>query len=501
MTSAVAYEPEEFDNNPFAEQSTLAQPETEASPIDEPGEQVDQDPLQIDAKPSKNDIQKYVPERVNPEKHKIRIKVREIEKNGNSSSAFKNPIVKLDVTTSKIPLFRKSEYKDVRRTYKEIENFHRFLMLNNLEVFVPSVPAIPTLYNSGSADFKKSLVDTLQSWFDRVTANPILVKNQEFVLFVEVNDFTYSPSKTKPVFQTIMATGLRRKTLKQLAPPFDPVTQLAEFRPLIKSLYVECQSLVKVYHKISKSCKSLGVSHSEFNSKISELSELEKDQDMTNMWRKMAKSLQLFRDFTNVQDVSINTTLIETLNTVIQDCYTIKESLTNRHLLMRELLIAQDSTKRKHSAIAKLKNKSVIDRLKVDDAIKQLELATRQENDLNNVLTRTSMNMLIESEDYLQFLTDELKALFRRIAEINLNSEKKKLALLSSVHLIDHDFSLSRLGRESLFGKGNEKRTEKNDDFKEYLNDTVATPLDEEEESVSKMDAKSAATLLGGSTF
>ena len=64
-------------------------------------------------------------------------------------------------------------------------------------------------------------------------ANPILALDEEIQLFVE-SDFGYSPM----VRHKQPATGVRRKVLKQFAPPPDDTPELAQARPVVKVLYL-----------------------------------------------------------------------------------------------------------------------------------------------------------------------------------------------------------------------------------------------------------------------
>lgn len=73
----------------------------------------------------------------------------------------------------------------------------------------------------------------LQRWLNVVCANDVLMRDEEMVFFVE-SDFGYSPvvRKRQP------ATGVRRKVLKQFAPPPDDTPELLESRPVVKSFYL-----------------------------------------------------------------------------------------------------------------------------------------------------------------------------------------------------------------------------------------------------------------------
>lgn len=551
MTSAIPYDPDDFDNNPFAEQSTHSLiPEVPvevardvsaiANEQQRELEQQEQQPKSqqttnlieetvrssLNSYPTDQDLKRYIPERLMVGKIAILLKVDDIEKNGNGSNSFKNPIIKFNGVVRGIPGYRKTSYKNVRRTYKELEAFNTFLKLNNLEVFVPSLPLIPTLYNYGSQEFKNSLSEMIQIWFDRVVANPILITNSEFVLFLENNDFHYSPSKTKPS-NIVMATGLKRKTLKQLQTPYDESLDLASFRPLMKLTYVTMMKLNENLATMDKYHKRLSHQLNEFNTKIADLEQVENDVMMQKSWSKIAKNLNIVNELDLIKNHITISNMTNYVNLVQSDTYTIKESLTNRHLLMRELINAEDSTKRKSAVIAKLKNKPVIDSLKVEEAIKSIERATLTQEKLQRDVIRTTFNMSIERKDYLQFLTAQTREVFRKLAISSIENERKKLMILENFkgefrQLSSIKGGLARLGRENnpvsptKFSKSQTsngdswsgRTTKRQGDLISDIESTITEDIIEEtnvdasttDENVV-VNAKSAASLLGPSTF
>lgn len=66
-----------------------------------------------------------------------------------------------------------------------------------------------------------------------VFGNEILTHDDEVVLFVE-SDFGYSPV----VRMRQPATGVRRKVIKQFAPPPDDTPELQSARPVVKMFYL-----------------------------------------------------------------------------------------------------------------------------------------------------------------------------------------------------------------------------------------------------------------------
>ena len=82
------------------------------------------------------------------------------------------------------------------------------------------------------------------------------MRDEEMILFVE-SDSGYSPvvRKKQP------ATGVRRRVLKQFAPPPDDTPELAEARPIVKAFYL---GTMETGHKVDKVVKARrGESHHE----------------------------------------------------------------------------------------------------------------------------------------------------------------------------------------------------------------------------------------------
>ena len=88
----------------------------------------------------------------------------------------------------------------------------------------------------------------MQRWFSYVCSSEVLMRDDEMVLFVE-SDFGYSPL----VRMKQPATGVRRKILKQFAPPPDDTPELAEARPTVKLFYL---GAMDAGHKVDKLVKA-----------------------------------------------------------------------------------------------------------------------------------------------------------------------------------------------------------------------------------------------------
>jgi hypothetical protein len=88
----------------------------------------------------------------------------------------------------------------------------------------------------------------MQRWLNTVCSNNVLMRDEEMVFFVE-SDFGYSPV----VRRKQPATGVRRKYIKQFAPPPDDTPELLEARPIVKSFYLGTMDLGQKVDKVVKS--------------------------------------------------------------------------------------------------------------------------------------------------------------------------------------------------------------------------------------------------------
>lgn len=529
-------------NNPFAEpqdqpeQNTSQynnvdeylnrQPEPQAQPQYEEEEQPEAHQTQQDQQDQSyqpqltaEQLRKLLPERFT-KKYLLSIKLNAIEKN-----KLGNPILKFDAVVKGLPRFRQEKYKDIRRTYNEVVKFNNYLTVSNLEVFVPVLPLAATSYPTGGEDESKQLMAVWQEWFNRITSNPLLVRDEEFIYFIE-NDFGYSVINSNK--KQSIASGLVRKTLKQLAVPYDPYEELSEFRPIIKSAYLACQKLHKALDKNSKNEKQLSIYLGDLSGKLNTLSNCEIiHPGMKNMWEKLAKILLIQADLTLVESVNDLGSLGDGIQCFINDFYQIKEALTNRHLIMRELIQAEAQTKAKHYQATKIKNKSSLDPFKVDEAIRSLEYATKAEESLNLQVKRISGEMIFERKEIIEFTESKFQRLLKNYTLHKVEHHRKILKHLENIRLdiriIDEKGGLSRLNRDNLTslkhnltqsqlanGDSWTSRTfrslateqEEQEKEKEKLADNLTTGGNAKgDEDDSIVDAKNAATLLGVATF
>jgi len=286
----------------------------------------------------------------------------------------------------------------------------------------------------------------------------------------------------------------------------------------------------------------LGLAESEFGVKIGQLHVQETHPGLSNAYRKLGKVIQTVGDYHAVQATAEATTLGEPLSYHSSDAFIVKETLTNRHILLRELLQAQQATRSKRAAADRLKVSSSVRPDKVDEAINALDEAQNQEDYLTKKTQRVTSHLLTEKRRWVERTSNDVWLGLREYTLRQIETERRTLATLESVRAdiraIDASGGLSRLGRESHPAvrranlassqgprgdawSGVPRRT---DSAGRSLSGSFVAPTPEEEEEANgqgakgrlrspsgvssiveddddRLDARNAASRLAGSTF
>ena len=174
---------------------------------------------------------------------------------------------------------------------------------------------------------------------------------------------------------------------------------------------------------------------------------------LANAYRRLGKIIQTTGDYHAAQGTAEATTLGDPLNYHSSDAFIVKETLTNRHILLRDLLAAQSATRSKVAAADRLKASSNVRREKVDEAIGALDEARSHEHYLAQKTQRVTSNLLHEKRRWFARTAADLRVSIREYVLREIEAERRTLATLESVRpdvrAIDATGGLSRLGREA----------------------------------------------------
>ncbi|KAF8467418.1 Vps5 C terminal like-domain-containing protein [Kalaharituber pfeilii] len=362
------------------------------------------------------------------QQYRLQAKVTALERLGR-----KDPVIRFDVHTN-LPRFRTTQFRDVRRTHPEFTKLAEHLISNNPECFVPADDA--------------RVRGLMQRWLNYVCGNEVLMRDEEMILFIE-SDSGYSPvvRKKQP------ATGVRRRVIKQFAPPPDDTPELADARPIVKAFYLGTMETAHKVDKVVKTRRGLGLAESDLGVKLHNLSTHEPHAGMSNALRKLGKTIQQVGDYHAAQATAEATTLGDPLQYHSSDAFIVKETLTNRQIIQRELQQAQANTRSKESTAKRLQAGSNIKKDKSDEALEALQEARHMEDVLTQKFTRVTSNLVQERRRWFYRTSMDLRASIRDYVLRQIEAERRLLSTLESVRpdirAIDASGGLSRLGRDA----------------------------------------------------
>jgi hypothetical protein len=208
------------------------------------------------------------------------------------------------------------------------------------------------------------------------------------------------------------------------------------------------------FHDSDTSNPGLGLAESSLGEKLTTMHVQETHPGLSQAYRKLGRVIQSCGDYHAAQGTAEATTLGDPLNYHSADAFIVKETLTNRHILLRELLQAEGVRRSKESSVARLKSSTSVRREKVDEAISGLDEALSQENYLKGKTQRVTANLLLEKRRWFERTAKDLNLSIREYVLREIEAERRMLATLESVRpdirAIDASGGLSRLGRENL---------------------------------------------------
>lgn len=195
------------------------------------------------------------------------------------------------------------------------------------------------------------------------------------------------------------------------------------------------------------------MAETEFGMKLGQMHVQETHPGLANAYKKIGKIIQNVGDFHAVQATAEATTLGDPLNYHSSDAFVVKETLTNRQILLRDLIQAQQAARSKRAAADRLRVSSSVRPDKVDEALNALEEADNHENYLAKRTQRVTANLIQEKRRWVDRTSTDVMTSLREYTLRQIEAERRTLATLESVRpdirAIDASGGLSRLGREA----------------------------------------------------
>lgn len=195
------------------------------------------------------------------------------------------------------------------------------------------------------------------------------------------------------------------------------------------------------------------MAETEFGLKLGQMHVQETHPGLANAYKKLGKIIQNVGDFHAVQATAEATTLGDPLNYHSSDAFVVKETLTNRHILLRDLLQAQQTARSKRAAADRLRVSSSVRPDKVDEALSALEEAENHDTYLSKRTHRVTSNLVQEKRRWFDQTSNDVISHLREYTLRQIEAERRTLATLEMVRpdirAIDSTGGLSRLGREA----------------------------------------------------
>lgn len=197
---------------------------------------------------------------------------------------------------------------------------------------------------------------------------------------------------------------------------------------------------------------ALGLAEAQMGVALSQLGPQENHSGLGAAYRKLGSTVRAVGDFHLAQGTFEASSLSDPLQYHSSDAFVVKETLTNRQILMRDLLAARNNTRSKFGAAERLRSSSNVKRDKVDEAIAALEDAKRTEEELEKKCASVTRHLIGERRKWFDRTGLQLRASIREYAIRQIEAERRVLATLESVRpdirAIDSSGGLSRLGRD-----------------------------------------------------
>ncbi|KAI5293588.1 Vacuolar protein sorting-associated protein 17 [Ascosphaera acerosa] len=377
-----------------------------------------------------------------PPAYKLHAKITGLERTGK-----KELILRFDVQTNS-PRFRTTQFRDVRRTHSEFIKLADHLISSNPEALVPAVPPALTAAGVGTEEDEFRIKATMQRWLNTVCSNRVLMQDNEVVLFVE-SDFGYSPL----VHMKQPATGMRRKMIKQFTPPPDDTPELHDARPIVKAFYLGTMDVGQKLGRLVKARRALALAESDLGVKLGAMHAQETHAGLANAYRKLGRTIQTVGDYRAAQGTAEAFTLEDPLNYHSSDAFIVKETLTNRYIILREANRLEQTKNSKRAAAERLRLSTSVRRDRVDEAIAALDDATNAYDQVARKAQRVTTNLLQEKRRWFNRTANDLLLSLTEYTLKQIEAERRTLATLEAarpdIRAIDASGGLSRLGRES----------------------------------------------------
>uniref|UniRef100_A0A0W0EU82 Putative vacuolar protein sorting-associated protein vps17 n=1 Tax=Moniliophthora roreri TaxID=221103 RepID=A0A0W0EU82_MONRR len=349
----------------------------------------------------------------------LRVKVTGLDRNRRDT------LVKLDAQTN-LSNFTGTTYRNVSRSYVEFQQFYESIVHSNPQTIVPALPLAQTSAPTDEEDDRLVKI-MLQRWLTRVCEDPILLHDEDLRSFIE-SDFGYQPTP-RPRRKTSSGFSLIRRGV----PDEDEELQRARFElTKLEGLFFDT---AKAVDKLAISRKTLAAAHSEMGNKLVNVATTEAHPPLGNVLRKLGRTWHSLADLDQAQAISECVILGDSLGYQGMNARSAKETLQMRTGVLEEYQAAVKTTISKRRQIERLKASSNIRPERVDEALEEIEEASKYEQVLARRAEGISQNLHRALEVHNRYANDDITTALIEHARSSIMYERQLLRELESLRV------------------------------------------------------------------
>ncbi|KAF5358982.1 hypothetical protein D9758_004814 [Tetrapyrgos nigripes] len=330
----------------------------------------------------------------------LRVKVTGLDRNR------RDILIKLDAQTN-LSNFTGTTYRNVSRSYYEFQQFYEAIVHSNPHTIVPALPLAQT---SAPTDEEDDRLFTMRIFAlsSKVTldTNPYLVQDGKRPLVLASFE-DMSQTKTKSFkkqdssSQSWMDNSLKRQ-----------------------KLWISWQ-----LHENA----TLAVAHSEMGNKLLNVATTEAHPPLGNALRKLGRTWHSLADLDQAQSISECVILGDSLGYQGMNARSAKETLQMRTGVLEEYQAAVKTTISKRRQIERLKASSNIRPERVDEALEEIEEASKYEQVLAKRAEGISQNLHRSLETHNRYANDDITAALIEHARSSIMYERQLLRELEAL--------------------------------------------------------------------
>ncbi|KZS98083.1 Psf2-domain-containing protein [Sistotremastrum niveocremeum HHB9708] len=332
-------------------------------------------------------------------------------------------LIRMDAQTN-LPNFNGQTYRNISRSYLEFQQFAEQIVYCNPQTIVPALPLAQTSAPTDEEDDRLVKI-MLQRWLTRICEDPVIIKEDEVRSFIE-SDFGYQPT-VRPKRKTSAGFSLLRRG----PPDEDETLQRARFE--LTKLEGQFFEAAKAIDKLSKSRKVMSHGHAEMGNKLINVATTEAHPSLAAAFRKFGRTWHSVGDLENVQAISECVILGDCLGYQGLNAKSAKETLQNRTQVLEEYQAAVKSSISKRRHIERLKASTNIRPDRVDEALEDMEEATKYEEVLAKRVDGISNNLHRALKTHSRTVNEDFNAALIEHVRSTLMYEKQHLRELESL--------------------------------------------------------------------